>query len=130
MTNEHSRLPRPNLVRRRGAHHCQPSLPTASISTMSYLRLRALLRAALCLSFPAALSAALSDYNVVWDAPSRNSGESMPCGGGDIGLNVWVENGDLLITLSRSGTFDELNGMPKLGRVRVTLSPNPFATGG
>lgn len=79
---------------------------------------------------PVVLRAALADYNVMWDSPSRNSSESMPCGGGDIGLNVWVENGDLLIYLSRSGTFDELNGMPKLGRLRVTLSPNPFAAGG
>ena len=73
---------------------------------------------------------ALEDYNVVWNAPSKNSGESMPCGGGDIGLNVWVENGDLLIYLSRSGAFDENNVFPKLGRLRVTLSPNPFADGG
>lgn len=51
----------------------------------------------------------------------------MPCGGGDIGLNVWVENGDLLIYISKSGTFDENNTMLKLGRVRVKLSPNPFA---
>ena len=34
--------------------------------------------------------------NVVWNTPSRNSSESMPCGGGDIGMNVWVENGDIL----------------------------------
>jgi hypothetical protein len=72
----------------------------------------------------------LENYNVIWITPSRNSSESMPCGGGDIGLNVWVENGDLLIYLSRSGTFDELNGMPKLGRLRLTLSPNPLAAGG
>jgi hypothetical protein len=50
----------------------------------------------------------------------------MPCGGGDIGLNVWVENGDLLFYLSRSGTFDELNGFPKLGRIRLRLQPNPL----
>jgi hypothetical protein len=50
----------------------------------------------------------------------------MPCGGGDIGLNVWVENGDILFYLSKSGTFDEYNGFLKLGRVRVKLSPNPF----
>ena len=29
--------------------------------------------------------------NVVWNTPSRNSSESMPCGGGDIGMNIWVE---------------------------------------
>jgi hypothetical protein len=51
----------------------------------------------------------------------------MPCGGGDIGLNVWVEKGDILFYLSRSGTFDENNAMLKLGRVRIKLSGNPFA---
>ncbi|MFT3786474.1 MAG: DUF5703 domain-containing protein [Tepidisphaeraceae bacterium] len=66
----------------------------------------------------------LDAYDVLWNSPSSNAGESMPCGGGDVGLNVWVENGDLLIYLARSGTFDELNRMPKLGRLRVTLSPN------
>lgn len=50
----------------------------------------------------------------------------MPCGGGDIGLNVWVENGDLLFYLSRSGTFDENNTLLKQGRIRLRLSPNPF----
>ena len=32
----------------------------------------------------------------------------MPCGGGDIGLNVWVENGDILCYMSRSGAFDKI----------------------
>jgi hypothetical protein len=50
----------------------------------------------------------------------------MPCGGGDIGLNVWVEKGELLFYIARSGTFDENNAMLKAGRVRVKLSPNPF----
>src|SRR5438105_15685007 len=72
----------------------------------------------------------LDDYNVVWDFPSSNSGESMPCGGGDVGLNVWVEDGDLHIYLARSGAFDENNVFPKLGRLRVTLSPNPFVGDG
>ncbi|MBW4889041.1 hypothetical protein KXQ82_04915 [Mucilaginibacter sp. HMF5004] len=69
----------------------------------------------------------LGRYNVTWTSQSKSSAESMPCGGGDIGLNVWVENGDLLIYLSKSGTFDENNTMLKLGRLRVKLSPNPFA---
>lgn len=64
--------------------------------------------------------------NVVWESPSRNSSESMPCGGGDIGMNVWVEEGDLLFYLSRSGTFDENNCQLKQGRFRLRLSPNPF----
>lgn len=64
--------------------------------------------------------------NVVWDTPSRNSSESMPCGGGDIGMNIWVEEGDVLFYLSRSGTFDENNCQLKQGRFRLRLSPNPF----
>lgn len=70
----------------------------------------------------------ISAYNVVWNSQSKNSSESMPCGGGDIGLNVWVENGDVLFYLSRSGTFDENNAFLKLGRVRLQLSSNPFNT--
>ena len=69
---------------------------------------------------------AISKANVVWTTQSKNSGESMPCGGGDIGLNVWVEKGDVLFYISRSGTFDENNTLLKLGRVRIHLSPNPF----
>ena len=68
----------------------------------------------------------LAAYNVLWTSQSKNSSESMPCGGGDIGLNVWVENGDVLFYLSRSGTFDENNQMLKLGRIRLQLSSNPF----
>lgn len=68
----------------------------------------------------------VSDYNVVWNSQSSNSSESMPCGGGDIGMNVWVENGDILFYFSRSGTFDENNTLLKLGRIRIKLTPNPF----
>ncbi len=71
----------------------------------------------------------VAQYNVIWNTPSKNSSESMPCGGGDIGTNVWVENGDVLLYMSRSGTFDENGIMPKLGRVRLQLLPNPFANG-
>ncbi|AXP80057.1 hypothetical protein CJ739_964 [Mariniflexile rhizosphaerae] len=68
----------------------------------------------------------LEDYNQIWNTQSENSSESMPLGGGDIGLNVWVENGDLYFYFSRSGTFDEHNTVLKLGRVKVELEPNPF----
>lgn len=67
------------------------------------------------------LSAQPKDY--VWHTPSANSSESMPCGGGDIGMNVWVEHGDVLFYLSRSGCFDENNTLLKQGRFRISLSP-------
>ena len=50
----------------------------------------------------------------------------MPCGGGDIGLNVWVEDGDVLFYMQRSGSLAEQNEYLKLGRVRLRLDPNPF----
>ena len=65
-------------------------------------------------------------YNVVWESPSKNAAGSMPCGGGDIGLNVWVEDGDVLFYVQRSGSLAETNEYLKLGRVRVRLDPNPF----
>ncbi len=71
----------------------------------------------------------VSVYDLTWQSPSKNAGGSMPCGGGDIGLNVWVENGDMLFYIARSGTFDHNNTLLKLGRVRVKLSPNPFDKG-
>ena len=68
----------------------------------------------------------LDAYNVVWDSPSKNAAESMPCGGGDIGLNVWVEKGEVLFYMQRSGSLAETNEYLKLGRVRLRLDPNPF----
>jgi hypothetical protein len=65
-------------------------------------------------------------YNPVWLNSSQNSSESMPCGGGDIGLNVWSEDGDILLYMQQSGAFDENNSFLKAGRVRLQLNPNPF----
>lgn len=64
--------------------------------------------------------------DLVWRSPSTDSSGSMPCGGGDIGMNVWVEKGDILFYISRSGTYDEHNCLLKQGRIRLRLSPNPF----
>lgn len=67
-----------------------------------------------------------NEYNIVWNGQSKNSAESMPVGGGDIGCNVWVENGELLVYVQRSGSLAETNEYLKLGRIRLKLSPNPF----
>ncbi len=72
----------------------------------------------------------LADYNEVWTTPSSNSWESMPLGNGETTLNVWVENnGDLRFYMGRSDAESEGNINLKLGRVRVKLTPNPFAAG-
>lgn len=64
------------------------------------------------------------DY--VWTSQSKNASESMPCGGHDIGLNVWVEDGDILFYLQQSGWFDENNTLLKAGRWRLHIDGNPF----
>lgn len=70
----------------------------------------------------------LAQYNVVWKTPSQNSTGTMPLGNGDIGLNLWVQaDGDLLFYVSKTDAWDEHARLLKLGRVRVHLSPNPFA---
>ena len=64
--------------------------------------------------------------DVVWTTQSHNSSESMPCGGCDIGLNVWVEGGDLLFYAQQSGWFDENNTLLKAGRWRLRVEGQPF----
>ena len=70
------------------------------------------------------------DDNLIWHSPSENSMGSMPAGNGDIGINLWVErNGDLLFYLSKSDAWNENCRLFKLGRIRLSLTPNPFAEG-
>ena len=53
--------------------------------------------AAALLGYPAqGIEDPLDGCNVVWTEPSRGSAGSMPLGNGDIGLNVWVAEGDSL----------------------------------
>ena len=86
-----------------------------------------LLAAARYRSAFAASADPLDEYNVVWETPSRGPSGSMPVGNGDIGLNVWVEEGgDLLFYIAKTDAWSENIRLLKLGRVRVKLSPNPF----
>ena len=53
----------------------------------------------------------------------------MPIGNGDLGLNVWTEqNGDLVFLIGKTDAYTENGQLVKLGRVRVHLTPNPFAS--
>lgn len=70
------------------------------------------------------LKAIEPDYE--WTSPSHNSSESMPCGGSGIGMNVWVENGDILFYIAQNGSYDENNTLLKQGRFRLKLTPSPF----
>jgi hypothetical protein len=77
----------------------------------------------ICLMVLGVMGAIAQPEDYVWTTQSRNASESMPCGGGDIGMNVWVEQGDVLFYVARSGSFDELNTLLKAGRFRLSLSP-------
>ncbi|WP_443701819.1 DUF5703 domain-containing protein [Prevotella sp.] len=73
---------------------------------------------------------AVADYkpkDYVWTTQSQNSAGSMPCGGHDVGMNVWVENGDILFYVSKSGMFDENNTLLKAGRFRLNIKGQPFS---
>ncbi|MEN6449497.1 MAG: DUF5703 domain-containing protein [Thermoguttaceae bacterium] len=75
-----------------------------------------------------ATPASLDRCNVVWTSPSKDASGAMPIGNGEVGLNVWVEeSGDLLFYLARTDSWSECGRLLKLGRIRVSLSPNPFA---
>jgi hypothetical protein len=71
----------------------------------------------------------LDACDVVWTSASHDASGSMPIGNGEVGLNVWVEEGgDLLFLVSRTDAWSETCRLLKLGRVRVHLDPSPFAT--
>ncbi len=72
----------------------------------------------------------LDACNVVWTTPSKDSSGSMPLGNGDIGINLWIEDGgDLLFFISKTDAWDEHCRLLKLGRIRVALTPTPFRKG-
>lgn len=72
----------------------------------------------------------VADYkpkDYVWTTQSQNSSGSMPCGGHDVGMNVWVENGAILFYVSKSGMLDENNTLLKAGRFRLNIKGQPFS---
>lgn len=62
-----------------------------------------LAKALLVLSTPivGTLATLPTSYDVAWTRPGVNgSADSMPLGGGDIGINTWFEDGKLLSSLT------------------------------
>ena len=68
----------------------------------------------------------LDAYTVTWTEPATKALHSMPCGGGNVALNVWTTRESLLFYIASP---DSWNGQTqvKMGRVRISLSPNPFS---
>ncbi len=81
-------------------------------------------------AFASLRAAELDAYDVVWETPSADCHGSMPLGNGDIGLNLWVEEGgDLRFYISKTDAWDDNARLVKVGGVRVHLDPNPFQKG-
>ena len=73
-----------------------------------------------------------SKYNIVWDSPGKNAVESMPCGGGNVALNVWTTKDELVLYIGSPDSWVDGNvpgevANVKIGRVRLNISPNPFS---
>jgi len=69
-------------------------------------------------------------YTVTWQSLGKDYRDSMPIGNGDLGINLWTEaNGDVVFLIGKNDAWSENSQLLKLGRVRVSLTPNPFASG-
>jgi hypothetical protein len=72
----------------------------------------------------------INRYNVVWNTPSKDATGVMPLGNGDIAAGVYaIENGDLYLLLAKNDAYTYMGDIFKTGRVRISLTPNPFITG-
>lgn len=77
-----------------------------------------------------AQSSSPNDYTVVWNSPSQDETGQMPLGNGDIAAGVYaIENGSLYLLLAKNDAFTYQGDIFKTGRVKLTISPNPFETG-
>ena len=80
--------------------------------------------------FPAEGPADITRHSVVWESPSQDTTGAMPVGNGDIAASVCaIENGDLDLLLAKNDAYNYLGDLFKTGRVRVSLTPNPFTAG-
>ncbi|RLD83809.1 MAG: hypothetical protein DRJ10_02780 [Bacteroidetes bacterium] len=72
----------------------------------------------------------LTNYNVIWESPSKDATGQMPLGNGDIAAGVYaIEDGDLYLLLAKNDAYTSYGDIFKPGRVRISLNPNPFVNG-
>jgi alpha-L-fucosidase 2 len=70
----------------------------------------------------------IKQNDVAWTGLGIDENSSMPLGNGDLALNAWTEkSGDIVLLLAKADAWSENGQLLKLGRVRVKLTPNPFA---
>ena len=66
-----------------------------------------------------------SPHDIVWKTPSSTGARgALPLGNGECAASLWVEpNGDLLMYVVKSDSFDEMTSRDKLARLRVRFDP-------
>ena len=68
----------------------------------------------------------IDKYNIKWTETGNSPLWSMPVGGCDVGCNIWLEEGDIYYYFGRDNSMDENNALLKSGRIKVSITPNPF----
>ena len=72
----------------------------------------------------------MTPYQVIWQSPSTDHTGQMPLGNGDIAAGVCaIQDDALYVLLSKNDAFNYNGDIFKTGRVKVSLEPNPFASG-
>ena len=102
-----------------------------SLRRAALLSLMGTLLSRLATGAPASqFSEQVARYDVIWQSPSENASGVMPLGNGDLGAGVYaIQGGDLFLLLSKSDALNYDGDLLKTGRVRISLSPNPFLVG-
>ncbi len=79
---------------------------------------------------PCAHNAGMQFPDVIWHTPSTDEHGSMPLGNGEVGINLWTENGrDLCFYVARTDAYDGDGRLCKIGRIRIRLPEGTFALG-
>ncbi len=78
----------------------------------------------------------VTTYNQTWTSQSADVTGSMPIGNGETGCNVWVQNNVIHFLIGRTDAWNDANDngwvesmLPKLAKIDVTITPNPFSSG-
>lgn len=68
-------------------------------------------------------------HHVVWSTPAGCPADLMPLGNGELGINAgFFQNGDLVVYFGRNDSFSEVSQLCKVGKIRISFTPQPDFT--
>ncbi len=109
---------------------CLRSVKPLSVKCLSLPRGILILSMLAWMVIPSVASDRMARYNVLWESPSKDATGQMPLGNGDIAAGVYaIEDGDLYLLLAKNDALTYNGDIFKTGRVRVSITPNPFVSG-